>query len=69
MESAIENLPRDELIKRLDELQKKGIGIVGEENIIDMEKEPKGKDIKQINDKTEEKQTTSETMQDKLEPI
>jgi len=69
MESAIENLPRDELIKRLDELQKKGIGIVGEENIIDMEKEPNGKDIKLINDKTEEKQTTSEAMQDKLEPI
>ena len=69
MESAIENLPRDELIKRLDELQKKGIGIVGEENVIDMEKEPNGKDIKLINDKTEEKQTTSEAMQDKLEPI
>ena len=64
MESAIENLPRDELIKRLEGLQKKGIGIVGEENVIEMEK-----DIKLIDDKTEEKQTTSEEMQDKLEPI
>jgi hypothetical protein len=36
-------------------LQKKGIGIVGEENVIDMQKEPNGKDIKLIDDKTEEK--------------
>ena len=64
MESAIENLSRDELIKRLEGLQKKGIGIVGEENVIEMEK-----DIKLIDDKTEEKQTTSEEMQEKLEPI
>ena len=37
LESAIENLPRDQLIKQLSELQKKNINIVGEENIIEIE--------------------------------
>ena len=36
MESAIENLTREQLVAKLDELQKKGIGIAGEENIIDV---------------------------------
>ena len=35
LESAVENLPREELIKQLSELQKKNINIVGEENIIE----------------------------------
>ena len=39
MESAIENLPREELMKKLDELQNKGIPIVGEENIIEHQPE------------------------------
>ena len=37
MQSAIENLPREELIKQLSELQKKGIPVVGEENVIEYE--------------------------------
>ena len=37
LESAVENLPREELIKQLSELQKKNINIVGEENIIEHE--------------------------------
>ena len=37
LESAIENLPRDQLIKKLSELQKKEIPIIGEENIIEHE--------------------------------
>ncbi len=37
LESAIENLPRDQLIKKLSELQKKDIPIIGEENIIEHE--------------------------------
>tara|TARA_R100001163_G_C5053664_1_gene190221 strand:+ start:1005 stop:1526 length:522 start_codon:yes stop_codon:yes gene_type:complete len=37
LESAIENLPREELIKQLSELQKKNINIVGEENLIEIE--------------------------------
>ena len=44
MESAIENLPREELMKKLNELQKKGIPIVGEENII--EHQPEKEDSK-----------------------
>lgn len=45
MESAIENLPREELMKKLNELQKKGIPIVGEENIIEHQPEKEdGKD-------------------------
>ena len=36
LESAIENLPRDQLLKKLNELQNKGIPIVGEENIIEV---------------------------------
>tara|TARA_R100000008_G_C3517957_1_gene132400 strand:+ start:78 stop:668 length:591 start_codon:yes stop_codon:yes gene_type:complete len=39
MESAIENLPREELMKKLNELQNKGIPIVGEENIIEHQPE------------------------------
>ena len=39
LESAIENLPREQLIKKLSELQKKDIPIIGEENIIEVEKE------------------------------
>ena len=39
MESAIENLPREELMKKLSELQNKGIPIVGEENIIEHQPE------------------------------
>ena len=35
MESAIENLSRDQLVEKLNELQKKGVGIKGEENVID----------------------------------
>ena len=31
-----ENLTREQLVAKLDELQKKGIGIAGEENIIDV---------------------------------
>ena len=46
MESAIENLPREELMKKLNELQKKGIGIVNEENIIEHEPSKKTKDKK-----------------------
>ena len=43
LESAIENLPRDQLIKKLSELQKKDIPIIGEENIIEVEPEKKEK--------------------------
>ena len=46
MESAIENLPREELMKKLNELQNKGIGIVNEENIIEHEPSKKTKDKK-----------------------
>ena len=51
LKSAVENLPREELMKRLSELQKKGIGIVGEENIIEVdasEKNTQGPKPKQI---------------------
>ena len=44
MESAIENLTREQLVAKLNELQNKGIGIKGEENIIDVtpvKEEPK----------------------------
>jgi len=40
MESAIENLTREQLVAKLDELQRKGIGIKGEEEIIDVTPEP-----------------------------
>ena len=43
LESAIENLPRDQLIKKLSELQKKDIPIIGEENIIEVKPEKKEK--------------------------
>ena len=43
LESAIENLPRDQLIKKLSELQKKDIPIIGEENIIEVEQKEKNK--------------------------
>ena len=51
LKSAVENLPREELMKRLGELQNKGIGIVGEENVIEVNtseentKDPKPKQI------------------------
>jgi hypothetical protein len=44
MESAIENLPREQLLQKLNELQRKGIPIVNEENVIEQEEtkpEPK----------------------------
>jgi hypothetical protein len=44
MESAVENLPRDQLLQKLSELQRKGIPIVNEENVIEQEEtkpEPK----------------------------
>ena len=54
MESAIENLPREQLLKQLSELQRKGISIVNEENIIEHE-EPtiKEKDMKLIEQEEE----------------
>jgi len=54
MESAIENLPREQLLKKLNELQRKGIPIVNEENVIEHE-EPKDKikDIKLIEQEEE----------------
>ena len=50
MESAIENLPREELMKKLSELQNKGIPIVGEEKIIEHQpaKEDSKNDLKLI---------------------
>jgi hypothetical protein len=36
MESAIENLSREQLVAKLDELQRKGVGVRGEEDIIDV---------------------------------
>ena len=50
MESAIENLPREELMKKLSELQNKGIPIIGEENVIEHqpEKEKSDEDLKLI---------------------
>tara|TARA_R100001163_G_C5054606_1_gene191141 strand:+ start:1246 stop:1803 length:558 start_codon:yes stop_codon:yes gene_type:complete len=49
MESAIENLPRDQLLKKLNELQKKGIPIVGEENVIELNPDDnKNDDLKLI---------------------
>jgi hypothetical protein len=36
LESAIENLPRDQLLKKLNELQNKGVPIIGEENVIEV---------------------------------
>ena len=35
LENSIENLPRDELIKRLNELKKNNIDIVNQEKIIE----------------------------------
>lgn len=54
MESAVENLPREQLLKKLNELQRKGIPIVNEENVIEHE-EPKDKikDIKLIEQEEE----------------
>ena len=40
MESAFENLTREQLVAKLDELQRKGIGIKCEEEIIDVTPEP-----------------------------
>ena len=37
METAIENLPREELVQKLNELQKKGITIANEEKVIEHE--------------------------------
>ena len=52
MESAIENLPREQLLKQLSELQRKGIPIVNEENVIEHE-EPIIKDMKLIKQEEE----------------
>mgnify|MGYP003111945723 FL=1 len=54
MESAIENLPREQLLKQLNEIQKKGIPIVNEENVIEHE-EPatEEKDMKLIEQEEE----------------
>ena len=50
MESAIENLPRDQLLKKLDDLQRKGISIVNEEDVIEHEesKEEEQEELKLI---------------------
>ena len=54
MESAVENLPREQLLKKLNELQRKGIPIVNEENVIEHE-EPatEEKDMKLIEQEEE----------------
>ena len=48
MESAIENLSRDQLVAKLDELQRKGVGIRGEEDVIDVT--PEKQEAKMIED-------------------
>jgi hypothetical protein len=48
MESAIENLSRDQLVAKLDELQRKGVGIRGEEDVIDVT--PDKQEAKMIED-------------------
>ena len=53
MESAVENLPRDQLLQKLNELQRKGIPIVNEENVIEQEEtkpEPKLIEQEKTND-------------------
>jgi len=54
MESAVENLPREQLLKKLNELQRKGMPIVNEENVIEHE-EPatEEKDMKLIEQEEE----------------
>ena len=48
MESAIENLSREQLVAKLDELQRKGVGVRGEEDIIDVT--PEKEKLKMIKD-------------------
>ena len=66
MESAIENLPREELLKKLNELQKKGIAVVGEENVIEQEpEENKTNDVKLIT--MEEEEENPQTLDNEIQ--